>query len=672
MTRCPSLLLCFLSAMIGCAAIDSPQERPAATRTDASGAAATPEQHTPKPAPERPPARVRIRAVGDLMAHAVQLRAASRGEGRFDWSSTFEGVRPLLEDADLTYGNLETTLSGHDLYYSGYPTFNTPDSYADALDAAGFDLLQTANNHSRDRRKLGVDRTIAALEQRSLRHVGTFASAADAENPAVHRTIRGVRMAFLAYTYGTNDIPPEPNEDWTVAHIDLPQMLADIAAARTAGAEAVVLGLHWGDDYVHEPQQDQRDLAQALINGGADLLLGGHPHVLQPAEWLQDANSDRRGLVFWSLGNFLSNQRELPRSTGVVIEATFVRTQQDGPVTLEAPRFAPVWTDADDPSGAPHFRLRPLLAETPSSEDPVAAAQLQLTTADCETMRQATGHALPFFAGLEPIEATVGPASPPPNRQATWDEALPDSQTLWPASSSPNTEFLGHVEKGMVHIPAALALLGTAEGEGNERPREVSLASYAIDLNEVTTDEYARFLSVTPDLRLPGTGVSWAGPWTWKSRVPPKGQRGKPVSLISRSEASAFCAWRGDRLPTEDEWEYAARGPQSLIFPWGQDWVPTHSNWFDRPREGAERVDGAKRWASPGSYPAGRSPFGLFDMSGNVAEWTSTPYADTELGVIKGGSWFTNNPHWLRPAFRYFTDPEERSTIYGFRCARSL
>lgn len=606
------------------------------------------------------------------MAHAVQLRAASRGEGRFDWTSVFEGVRPLLEDADLTYGNLETTLSGPDLYYSGYPTFNTPNSYADALAAAGFDLLQTANNHSRDRRRLGVVRTIKALEQRGLRHVGTFASAADAAQPAVHLTIRGIRIAFLAYTYGTNDIPPEPNEDWTVAHIDLPQMLSDIGAARAAGAEAVVLGLHWGDDYVHKPQQDQRDLAQALVTGGADLILGGHPHVLQPTEWIEDATSDRRGLVLWSLGNFLSNQRELPRATGVVIEATFVRTKEDGPVTLEAPRFAPVWTDADDPSGAPHFRLRALLAEGPSCDDPTAAAQLGLSTSDCEAIRKATEHALPFFAGLAPIEATAGPASPPPTRQDGWNEVLPDSQTLWPAPNKPHTEFLGHIEDGMVHIPAALARLGTANGLGNERPREVSIAAYAIDLTEVSADDYGQFLSANPDHRLPGAGVGWATPWVWTSRAPPKGQRGKPVSLISRSEASAFCLWRGDRLPTEDEWEYAARGPTSLPFPWGEAWVPTYANWFDRPREGAERVDGAKRWASPRSYPAGRSPFGLFDMSGNVAEWTSTPYEDTELAVIKGGSWFTNNPHWLRPAFRYFTDPGERSTIYGFRCARSL
>jgi formylglycine-generating enzyme required for sulfatase activity len=224
----------------------------------------------------------------------------------------------------------------------------------------------------------------------------------------------------------------------------------------------------------------------------------------------------------------------------------------------------------------------------------------------------------------------------------------------------------------MVHISAAQVLLGTAEGAANERPREVELADYAIDQFEVRAEEYAAFLSANPNVRLPGDGVPWARRWAWKGRSPPKDQRDKPISLISRAEASAYCVWRGARLPTEDEWEYAARGPSSLMFPWGNGWVPTFANWFDRPRKGAERVDGAKLWATPGSYPDGRSPFGLFDMSGNVAEWTSSNYFATDLAVLKGGSWFTNNPHWLRPAFRYFTDPEERSTIYGFRCARSL
>jgi poly-gamma-glutamate capsule biosynthesis protein CapA/YwtB (metallophosphatase superfamily)/formylglycine-generating enzyme required for sulfatase activity len=681
MTPARNLLLCLLATSLGCAATVRPpepspnttplQSSPTVQQDNTPAQPANPEQDSAPPLPARPATTVRIRAVGDLMAHAVQLMAASRGHGVFDWTAAFEGVRPLLEDADLTFGNLETTLAGPDLFYSGYPTFNTPASYADALAEAGFDLLQTANNHSRDRGQLGVVRTLEAIDQRGLKHVGTFAHADHAARPAVHINIRGIQLAFLAYTYGTNDIPPEPGQDWSVALLDPPAMLSDITAARKAGAEVVVLGLHWGDDYVHTPQQDQRDLAQTLVDGGADLILGGHPHVLQPTEWLKAATEDRRGLVVWSLGNFLSNQRELPRATGVILEVPFVRTVEDGPVKLGPPRFAPVWTDADDLSGAAHFRIRNLAGELLACDTQAAATELQLSPSDCEAMHKAAKHAVPFFDGLERLDEAAGPFGAPPLRESSWDEVLPDSQVRWAPQSPPHTEFLGHSQAGMVHISAAQALLGTAEGPANERPREVALADYAIDRHEVRADDYAAFLSANLNQRLPGDGVAWARRWAWKGRSPPKDQLGKPISLISRAEASAYCAWRGARLPTEDEWEYAARGPENLMFPWGNGWVPTFANWFDRPRKGAERVDGAKLWATPGSYPDGRSPFGLFDMSGNVAEWTSSNYFGTDLAVLKGGSWFTNNPHWLRPAFRYFTDPEERSTIYGFRCARS-
>jgi len=225
----------------------------------------------------------------------------------------------------------------------------------------------------------------------------------------------------------------------------------------------------------------------------------------------------------------------------------------------------------------------------------------------------------------------------------------------------------------MVHVPETDAELGEADSEGNEAIRQVHLASYAIDLHEVDASAYGEFLRAHPDHRLPGVGVDWATPWVWTERSPPKNQRGKPISLVSRSDAAAYCAWRGKRLPTEDEWEHAARGPEGLRYPWGDSWFPTYANWYDRPREGGDRVDGASLWATPGSYSDGRSPYGVFDMTGNVAEWVADDYRGLDgLGILKGGSWFTNNQHWLRPAFRYFASSEELSTIYGFRCAKSL
>lgn len=635
------------------------------------------EENVPTPPVADGPTSIHVRAVGDLMAHAVQLRAASRGEGRFEFGHVFEGVTPLLSDADLTFGNLETTLSGEDLFYSGYPTFNTPASYADALKAAGFDLLQTANNHSRDRRETGIVRTLEALERRGLDSIGTYTTQEQARTPVHRRDVGGIQVAFLAYTFSTNAIPAEPGQDYGVGMLDRDAIVQAIEEARSGGAEAVLLGLHWGDDYVHEPQPDQRELAQAFVDAGADVILGTHPHVLQPVEWLENTGSDgppRRAVVAWSLGNFLSNQRELPRATGVVLEIELTRARAGAQVEVSDVAWAPTWVDADGPAGEPRFRIRDVLGELPSCGDPERAAALQLSSVDCANLQKSLDHSLPFFEGARRLDDRPAPPppGPAPQRQPSWDEVLPDAPSGWGPTPTPHERFLGEAVDAMAQIPAASTQLGSARGDANEAPRSVELPSFAIDLKEVSAESYAEFLQAQPDHPLPGVGVEWAGPWIWKERAPPKNQQGKPISLVSRADARAYCAWRGKRLPTEDEWEYAARGPDALRFPWGESWHPTFANWYDR-REGHKHVDGAFRWAAAGSYPQGRSPFGLFDMTGNVAEWVDSDYSESSgLAVVKGGSWFTNNPHWLRPSFRYFTDPAELSTIYGFRCAKNL
>ncbi|MEE2830572.1 MAG: CapA family protein [Myxococcota bacterium] len=621
------------------------------------------------------PTSVRIRAVGDLMAHAAQLRAASRGGGEFVFTEVFAGVAPLLRDADLTFGNLETTLSGATLDYSGYPTFNTPDSYAEALQDAGFDILQTANNHSRDRREVGIKNTLATLDRLGLAHTGTYASVEAAESPAWLVERNGILIAFLAYTFGTNDIPAEPGREWGVGTIDRETILVDIEEVRNQGAEAVIVALHWGEDYVHEPAAEQRELAQALVTGGATAILGSHPHVLQPVEWLSAGSGDdahRKAPVAWSLGNFLSNQRRLERETGAILEITLVRPAPGEAVVASTLGWAPTWVDATGPRGEAHYRVRDVLGDLPACAEAESREAAQLSAEDCSSLSASLEHSEAFFGGLGRLAAPSPrpEPAPAPIRQASWDEALADSKTS--PAPPPHSSYAGTIRDGMAWIPGARVELGSRSGAENEQPRTVEIASYAIDLREVGTSDYAAFLQAHPGHRLPGEGVDWAGPWTWTETEAPAKQRDKPVSLVSRSEAAAYCAWKGKRLPTEDEWEYAARGPELLRFPWGDLWYPTYANWYDRPREGRARVDGSSMWAAPGSYPAGRSPFGLFDMTGNVAEWVSDDYqGDPALGLLKGGSWFTNNPHWLRPAFRYFTSPDERSTIYGFRCAKT-
>lgn len=233
---------------------------------------------------------------------------------------------------------------------------------------------------------------------------------------------------------------------------------------------------------------------------------------------------------------------------------------------------------------------------------------------------------------------------------------------------------------GMVPIPAGDAWIGDDEGDPDEVPRRrVAVPAFYLDRTEVTNAAYQAFVTET-GRAAPGAGVDWARKWAWAGGEPRAGTEDHPVFLVTWADADAYCAWAGKRLPTEVEWERAARGDDGRRFAWGDDWADAEAraNWFD----GDARPDGHAHVAPVGSYPAGASPFGVLDMTGNVWEWVADPYVEhpdrtpapasedpPRYRVVRGGSWFTNNWYWMRASFRYFLPADEVSTIYGFRCA---
>ncbi|MDE6415981.1 MAG: CapA family protein, partial [Duncaniella sp.] len=218
---------------------------------------------------------------GDAMQHKQQLEASARRDGTHDYSGYFSAVKPYISGADYAVVNLETPLGGKP--YSGYPMFCAPDEYLDALTDAGFDLILAANNHTLDRRDKGIQRTIDQFEKRNIPYVGIYRdqSARDSILPLI-RDINGFRVAFLNYTYGTNGM--KRTTPVGLDYIDRSLMAKDIAAARSKGAEIVAVCVHWGDEYHLLPNAAQRDLAEFLKKQGADLIIGGHPHVIQPME----------------------------------------------------------------------------------------------------------------------------------------------------------------------------------------------------------------------------------------------------------------------------------------------------------------------------------------------------------------------------------------------------
>ncbi len=266
---------------------------------------------------------------GDAMQHQAQLdRAKELGEGRgYDYSDCFTLIAPTVTKADYAVCNLEVPLGGGP-DYTGYPCFSAPDSYAEALRDAGFDMMLTANNHCLDRRDKAARRTLKALDRIGLDHIGTYHDRADRDTlvPFI-KDINGFKIGFLNYTYGTNGIAPR--EGMEVALIDRDKMKQEISLTRAAGAEIVVVNMHWGIEYVLLENGVQRSLADFLVAQGVDLIIGGHPHVVQPMKVVRNEKEGKDVLVVYSLGNLISNMKTADTRGGALVRATIVR-DKDG------------------------------------------------------------------------------------------------------------------------------------------------------------------------------------------------------------------------------------------------------------------------------------------------------------------------------------------------------
>jgi poly-gamma-glutamate synthesis protein (capsule biosynthesis protein) len=260
---------------------------------------------------------LRLIAVGDIMAHLPVTQSARQPDGSYDFRPHLKYVRPIFQDYDLALGNLETPLAGG--APSGYPMFNAPDDLADSLKWAGFSALTLANNHSLDRGWPGLARTAEQVRARGFHYVGAYLSAADRAEPRLV-SAGGVRAGLLGYTYGVNGPLSYPGgETWRLNVIDRELILADMAALKGAGADFIVINLHFGHEYHRTPHKTQIALVEALFQGGADLIIGHHPHVVQPG--ILRPGPEGGGAVF-SLGNFLSNQRDRYTDQGLMVGAT--------------------------------------------------------------------------------------------------------------------------------------------------------------------------------------------------------------------------------------------------------------------------------------------------------------------------------------------------------------
>ncbi|MCR5347788.1 MAG: CapA family protein [Fretibacterium sp.] len=259
------------------------------------------------------------------MTHVQQLDAAERrknGERTWDFSPQFKRVKPLLTGA-FTIGNLETTFSGEKRGYSGYPVFNTPDSLTTALRELDIDLLTLANNHIFDRGAAGARRTAEVLSREGFPWVGLGFDDIPA-NDAILLEAEGLRWAFVNHTYGSNLMPK--SSDVRLNIISQASISESLRRARALNPDVIVACFHWGNEYHYVPSVHQKRAADQALAEGADLVIGTHPHVLQPVEVRMGKDGAPRAIA-WSLGNFISFQRTLPRERTCILSAEFEKDE---------------------------------------------------------------------------------------------------------------------------------------------------------------------------------------------------------------------------------------------------------------------------------------------------------------------------------------------------------
>jgi poly-gamma-glutamate capsule biosynthesis protein CapA/YwtB (metallophosphatase superfamily) len=276
---------------------------------------------------------------GDIMCHTSQFEAAQTGKNSYDFSRSFQHITPIISSYDLAIGNLETSLPRVPPYY-GHPMFKSPDALPAALKDAGFDILVTANNHCADSKLQGVLGTINCLDSLQLGHTGTFKHAKErALNYPYMLYRKGMKLALLNYTYGINGMAiPKPT---VINLIDTALMKKDLAVARAAQADFIIAFMHWGPEDQTTESKEQRALAQFLIQHGADLVIGAHPHVVQPVR--KETVGNTSAWVIYSLGNFISSQNKLENSGGMLYTVTLTKTEPGQRAEMADHSFIPIW-----------------------------------------------------------------------------------------------------------------------------------------------------------------------------------------------------------------------------------------------------------------------------------------------------------------------------------------
>lgn len=286
-----------------------------------------------------------LTSLGDTLCHNTQYWDAYNSKtNEYDFSYVYEDIKNYTLSSDITIGSLETTFAGKEKGYSNYPTFNTPDSLATALKNIGVDVVSLAGNHALDYGYTGLCRTIDVFNNIGLSHLGTYKTAEDQEKILI-KDVKGVKIAFINYTYGTNGIPVPSGKDFCVNLIDKDFIKKQINQAKEQNVDMIVACMHWGTEYRTTANSEQKDLANFLFENGVDVILGNHPHVLEPMEkktiTLQDGTT-KDVFVVYALGNFTADQRDEITRDSAILNLTITKNS-DSKISIDKVNYVPIY-----------------------------------------------------------------------------------------------------------------------------------------------------------------------------------------------------------------------------------------------------------------------------------------------------------------------------------------
>lgn len=324
-------------------------------------------------------ARAKISVTGDVIIHNALLDTAKVSKDTYNFDYIYKYLRSYAASSDYAVTNLETTLGGAN--YTGYPVFNTPDSLVDSITGAGFDMLLTANNHANDTGYKGMYRTAKVLNEKKVDFIGTVQNETDKRY--LVKEVNGIKLGMICYTYegrarsnGMKYLNGMINKKsaaiintFNVRNLDefYTELGARMAAMKAEGAQAIMVYLHWGEEYELEPNDSQKKIAQKLCDMGVDVIVGGHPHVVQPMQLLTSgADAAHKTVCIYSIGNSVSNQRKnyMQLKTGHTEDGVFISftfTQySDGRVIVSDVDVMPTWVNMYYSKSKRVFEIIPL------------------------------------------------------------------------------------------------------------------------------------------------------------------------------------------------------------------------------------------------------------------------------------------------------------------------